>query len=112
MNVEITLSTLIDQLFTRIITFVTLRVVFSFFNESKGVWVIVKCVSTSKLVIWVFSKNTFGMCRITTIYTIVKPMLWDSFFFTNITVIFTRVIFSSVTESEGMFMLPISCGMR
>ena len=33
--IEITLGTLIDQLFTRITTMVTFRVVFSFLNENK-----------------------------------------------------------------------------
>ena len=48
MHVEITLSTLINQLFTRTITSITLRVIFDFLNESKGVWMTEKCVSTSK----------------------------------------------------------------
>ena len=34
---EITLGTLIDQLFARTITFITSRVVYNFLNESKGV---------------------------------------------------------------------------
>ena len=48
MHVEITLSTLINQLFTRTITSITSRVIFDFLNESKGVWMTEKCVSTSK----------------------------------------------------------------
>ena len=52
--IEITLGTLINQLFTRTTITVTFRVVFSFINENKGVWVTLKCVSNSKHVIWVF----------------------------------------------------------
>ena len=52
--IEITLGTLIDQLFAKITTMVTFRVVFSFLNENKGVWVTLKCVSNSKHAIWVF----------------------------------------------------------
>jgi hypothetical protein len=84
--------------------------VFSFLNESKGVWVPVKFVSNSKLAIWVFPNYTLGMSRITALCTIVEPMVWVSFFFTYITVIFTRVIFSSIRESEGMLMLFVPCG--
>lgn len=72
MLAEITLGTFIDQLLTRIVAIFTLRVVFCFLNESKGVWVIVKRINTSKIKIWVFPKNTFGMCRITAMSTIVK----------------------------------------
>ena len=111
MDVEITLGTLIDKLFARIPAIVTSRVVFSFLNENKRVWVTVKCVNTSKLTIWGFPKNTFRMSRVIAIYTIVEPLLWVSFFFTYITVIFTRGIFSSITESERMFMLFVTCGM-
>ena len=50
MHVEITLATLIDQLFSRTITSITLRVIFDFLNESKGMWVIDKCADTSKQV--------------------------------------------------------------
>ena len=67
MYIEITLDTLVDVLFTRIITSVTWRMVFRFLNKSKGVWVTGKCVNTFKLVFWVFPKNTFGMSRITAI---------------------------------------------
>jgi hypothetical protein len=49
------------------------------------------------------------MGRISAIFTIVEPMLRVSFFFTDITVIFTRIIFSSIRESEGMFMLFVPC---
>ena len=73
--IEITLGTLIDQLFTRSTTIVTFRVVFSFLNENKWVWVTLKCVSNSKQAIWVFPKNTIGMSRITAICTVVEPML-------------------------------------
>jgi len=59
------------------------------------------------LEIWVFAKNTFGMCRIITICAIVKPILWISFFFTNITIIFLKVIFNGITESKGMLMLLV-----
>ena len=45
------------------------------------------------------------MSKITTIYTVVEPLFWVSFFFTYITIIFTRVIFSSITKNEGMLML-------
>jgi len=72
-HVKITLDTLIDKIFARMITYVTWWVVFSFLNESKGVCVAIKCVSTSKLVTWEFSKNTFGISRITTrMYKIFK----------------------------------------
>ena len=111
MAVDITLGTFIKQLCASITTEVTFEVVFSFLNESKGVWVTIKFVYTSKLDIWIFSKNTFGMCRIIAICTIVEPMLWVAFFFTNITIIFTRVIFSSIIESEGMLMLFVPCGL-
>ena len=42
MPIEITLDTLIDQLFAKITTSITFRVVFSFLNENKGVWVTLK----------------------------------------------------------------------
>ena len=48
MHVEITLSTMINQLFTRTIAPITLRVAFDFLNEIKGVQVTNKCVRTSK----------------------------------------------------------------
>ena len=111
MAVEITLGILIKPLCASITTVVTFEVVFSFLNESKGVWVTVKFVCTSKLDIWLFPKNTFGMCRIIAICTIVEPMLWVAFFFTNITIIFIGVIFSSIIESEGMLMLFVPCGL-
>jgi hypothetical protein len=60
--------------------------------------------------IWVFPKNTLEMSRIIAIFTVVEPMLWVSFFFTDITVIFTRVIFRSTIQSEGMLMLFVPCG--
>jgi len=110
-DIEITWHTLIDQLFARTTTFVTWRVIFSFLNESKGVLVTIKCVSASKLQIWVFPKNTFGMCKISAIYTVVELMVWVSFFFTDIIVIFTRIIFSFMTESEGMLMLFVPCDL-
>ena len=72
--IEITLDTLIDQLFAKITTSVTFRVVFSFLNKNKGVWVTLKCVSNSKHAIWVFPQNTIGMSRITAICTVVEPM--------------------------------------
>ena len=81
-DIEITLSALIDQLFARMTTFLTWRMVFSFPNESKGVWVIVNFVYYSKLEFWVFFKNTIGMSKITTIYIVVEPMVWVSFIFT------------------------------
>ena len=95
MSVEITLGTLIKRLCASMTTKVTFKVVFSFLNESKGVWVKGKFICTSKLHIWVISKNIFGMYRIIGICTIVEPMLWIVFFFTYITIIFTGVIFSS-----------------
>ncbi|KAL4600593.1 hypothetical protein ACB092_11G210100 [Castanea dentata] len=105
------MGTLIDQLFARKTTFVTWRVTFSFLNERIGVSVTIKCLIPSLLHIWIFPKNTFGMCRISAIYTVVEPMVWVSFFFTNITIIFTRVIFSCITESEGMLMLFVPCSL-
>ena len=111
MLVKITLDMLIKPLCASITTIVTFEMAFSFLNESKGVWVTVKFVCTSKFDIWVFPKNTFGMYRIITIFTIVEPMLWVAFFFTNITIIFTGVIFSSITESEGMLMLFVPCSL-
>ena len=110
MSVEITLSTLMKTLCASITTSVTFKVIFSFLNESKGVWVTVKFVCTSKLDIWI-PNNTFGMCRIIAICTIVETMLWLSFFFTYITIIFTGVIFSSITESERMLMLIVPYGL-
>ena len=95
---------MIDPLFARTRAPITWRMVFSFFNESKGVLVV------EKLVIWVFLQNTFEMSRITAICTVIEPMLWVSFFFTNITIVFTRIIFSSITKSEVMLMLFVSCG--
>ena len=74
MYVQITLGTLIKQLYASTITAVTFKVIFSFLNESKGVWVTVKFVCTSKLDIWVFPKNTFEMYRIIAICTIIEPM--------------------------------------
>ena len=73
--IEITLDTLIDQLFAKITTTVTFRVVFSFLNKNKGVWVTLKCVSNSKHAIWVFPQNTIEMSRITAICTVVELML-------------------------------------
>ena len=73
--IEITLDTLIDQLFAKITTMVTFRVVFSFLNKNKGVWVTLKCVSNSKHAIWVFPQNTIEMSRITAICTVVELML-------------------------------------
>ena len=73
MSIEITLGTLIKQLCARKTTMITFKVVFSFLNESKGVWVKGKFICTSKLDIWVFPENTFGMCRITAICTIIEP---------------------------------------
>ena len=108
---EITLGTFIDQLLVRIVAIFTLKVVFHFLNESKGVWVIVKCINTSKLKIWVLPKNTFRMCKITAISTIVEPISWVTFFFTNISIIFTWVIFRCITKSEGMLILFIPCGL-
>ena len=105
MAVEITLGTFIKQLCASITTVVTFEVVFSFLNESKGVWVKGKFICTSKLDIWVIPKNTFGMYRIIGICTVVEPMFWVAFFFTDITIIFSGVMFSSITESEGMLML-------
>ena len=111
MRVEITLGTLIKQPYASTTTILTFKVIFSFLNESKGVWVTFKLVCTSKLDIWLIPKNTFGMYRIIAICTIVEPMLWVAFFFTNITIIFTGVIFRSITESEGMLMLYVPCGL-
>ena len=111
MSIEITLGTLIKQLYASTTTTVTFKVVFSFLNQSKGVWVKGKFICTSKLDNWVFPKNTFGMYRIIAIYTIVEPMLWVAFFFTNITVIFTGVIFSSIRKSEEMLLLFVPCGL-
>ena len=73
--IEITLDTLIDQLFAKITTTVTFRMVFSFLNKNKGVWVTLKCVSNSKHAIWVFPQNTIEMSRITAICTVVELML-------------------------------------
>ena len=42
-------------------------------------------------------KNTFGMSWITTFFTVVVPLLGISFFFTDVTVILTGVIFGSIT---------------
>ena len=67
-------------------------------NKSKGMLVDGGCVSSPELnisvvfqlVIEELFKNTFGMSRITTFFTIVKPMFWVvSFFLTNIAIIFT-----------------------
>lgn len=68
-DIEITLSTLIDQHFARTTRFLTKGVFFSFLNEWKGVWVTVNFVYNSKLE---FFKNTIGMSRITAIYTVVE----------------------------------------
>ena len=111
MSVEITLGTLIKQLCASKTTMITFKVVFSFLNESKGVWVKGKFICTSKLDIWVIPKNTFGMYRIIGICTVVEPMLWVAFFFTDITVIFIGVIFSGIMESEGMLMLFVPCSL-
>ena len=112
---EITLGTLVDQLFARTLT---LRVAFDFLNESKGVSMAVNVLAPPNqwslymlLEIWVLANNAFGMCRITAIFTIVEPMLWVTFFFTNITIIFIGIIFSSITESKGMLMLIVPCGL-
>ena len=75
MDIEITWGTSIDQLFARKTTFGTWRVIFSFLNEKKGVSVTIKCLRASLLLIWVFPENTFGMCRISAICTVVKPMV-------------------------------------
>ena len=106
------MGTSVNQLFTRTIT---LRVVFCFLNKHKEVWVTLnvlappnRCPLHVLLGIWVFPKNTFGMCKITTICTIIEPMLWISFFFTDITIIFIGVIFSSIIKSEGMLILFVS----
>ena len=69
----------------------------------------VKSISISKLHILVIPKNTFRMSKIATIYTIIKPMLGVSFFFTDITIIITRVIFNNITKSKGMLMLFVPC---
>ena len=82
MDGEITLGTLQEKLTARITT-----TIFSFLNESKGLWVNINCVSIS------------------------KPKIWISFFFIDITIIFIRVIFNSIIKSEGMLMLFVPCGI-
>ena len=114
-HVEIILGTLVDQLFARTITS---SVAFYLLNESKGVWVMVNVLAPPNwwplyvlLVIWIFPKNTFGMCKIIAICTIIEPMLWVAFFFTNITIIFTRVIFNIIKESKVVLILFVLCGL-
>ena len=49
------------------------------------------------------------MGMIIAIWTVVKPMLWISFFFTYITIIFPRIIFKYMTESERMLTYLVVC---
>ncbi len=110
MDIEIALGALINQLFTRLMAFVAWRRIFHFLNQSNVVWVLGKFVKTSKTAIRVFPKNTLEMSRIIAIFTVVKPMLWVLLFFTDIAVIFSRIIFTSTIQSEGMLMLFVPCG--
>ena len=110
MDIEIALGALKNQLFTRLMAFVAWRRIFHFLNQSNVVWVPGILVNISKAAIWVFSKNTLEMSNIIAIFTIIEPMFWVSFFFIDITVIFTRVIFRSKIQSEGMLMLFVPYG--
>ena len=109
--IEIALGALKNQLFTRLMAFVAWKRIFHFLNQSNGMWVKVIFVSNTKLVaIWVFPKNTFEMSGIIAIFTVIEPMLWVLFFFTDIAIIFPRVIFKSTIQNEGMLMLFVPYG--
>ena len=71
----------------------------------------INCVGISKPKICEFPENTIGMSRIATICTIIEPMLLFSFFFTDVAVIFTRVVFNSITKSKGVFMMFVPSGI-
>ena len=98
-KIDITRGTCIGYIMARITTRVTtMKAILSLLNKSKGMLVDGGCVSSPELnisvvfqlVIEELFKNTFGMSRITTFFTIVKPMFWVvSFFLTNIAIIFT-----------------------
>jgi hypothetical protein len=94
-KIEITHGTFKEQFIARATTFVTRRVVLSLMNKSEEMLVDCGCLCAPKLHISVvssipmLSKNTIGMSRKTTFFTIVEPKLWISFFFIDIAIIFT-----------------------
>ena len=55
-------------------------------------------------------ENTSRMSRITTFITIVKIMFLDSFFFTNIAIIFTKVILNIIMKNKGLLVLSVIYG--